>query len=219
MYISRYIYSFLDAWDRILKKSYRPTIMDIIKLRRETTDITKTMLKYQSLNMVLVDVGGQSHTRIEWESEYTPNVCCIIFMVSLADYDIADEAVGNYKWNRKIKKLAYSLQLYQVLLNDPKLVGVPCIVLFNKSDIFKEKIINTPLSECFPQCKEKVKENDYEAAVEYIKDQFRISTPEDRKFVSHVTCGIDTDMMKSVVQQIFIIAVGKAFETAGFSLK
>lgn len=76
------------------------------------------------------------------------------------------------------------------------------IILFlNKTDLFKEKISEKPVSDYFPDYTGA--SNDYKAASEYFANKFRaLNRTEDREIYVHFTNATDTNLLKLTMQSV-----------------
>lgn len=115
----------------------------------------------------------------------------IIFFVDLTTYDqlpCSDDANTS---------LQSALSLFETLLNSTALDRITFILFLNKVDIFKQKILVSPLNHHFPDYSGG---GDFRAAISYILDQFiNLSRDDMRQIYTHVTCSLDKTLMRFVM--------------------
>jgi len=78
-------------------------------------------------------------------------------------------------------------------------------IIFNKSDLFKEKIVGRPLHKFFPSdiCESDAK--DYEKSVAFMKTKFVVEynkSPGGSGLYPHITCAIDRNNCDSVFRDL-----------------
>lgn len=126
------LYSYFDTIQRIADPRFIPTDQDILRSRVKTTGITETTFKDGQHLIRVFDVGGQRSERKKWIHCFE-NVTALIFMVALSEYDqVLFE-------DPTINRLDESLQLYASICNTPWFTRTSFILLFNKTDLFKQK--------------------------------------------------------------------------------
>ncbi|KAG9465710.1 hypothetical protein GDO78_017862, partial [Eleutherodactylus coqui] len=77
---------YLSNLERITQDDYQPTNEDIVRIRMPTTGINEYSFRVNSVNLRLVDVGGQKSERKKWIHSFE-NVNCLIYLASLSEYD------------------------------------------------------------------------------------------------------------------------------------
>uniref|UniRef100_A0A183CRG1 G-protein alpha subunit n=1 Tax=Globodera pallida TaxID=36090 RepID=A0A183CRG1_GLOPA len=77
---------FFDQIERIAKKDYRPTNMDILLTRVPTTGVVKLLFTLRNIDFNVYDVGGQRSERRKW-IHFFDDVNAIIFVVAISEYD------------------------------------------------------------------------------------------------------------------------------------
>jgi guanine nucleotide-binding protein G(i) subunit alpha len=89
-----------------------------------------------------------------------------------------------------------STGLFESICNNRWFKDMSIILFLNKKDLFKEKILTSPLTICFP---EYVGPNTYEEASRYIESVFHdLKTSSSKEIYSHFTCATDTENIKFV---------------------
>ena len=92
-----------------------------------------------------------------------------------------------------------SLKLFHAITTNKWLSKKPFILYLNKTDLFKKKIANSPLTKCFPNYQGP---NTYDAAIEHIQEAFMRSlnqtVNETTDSYVHLTCAVDTKNIESV---------------------
>jgi GTPase SAR1 family protein len=90
-----------------------------------------------------IDTGGQSSERKKWPHIYD-RIDGVVYFASLSEF--METCYEDEKTNRMLD----SLDLFKRVSNDPKLQHVPLVLLFNKYDLFKKRIVEFDLSWLFP---------------------------------------------------------------------
>lgn len=119
------------------------------------------------------DIGGHRAERKKWH-HVLEDIDCLVFVVSLADYDTHPGADNSYD-------LRDSLTLFESLLNTAKCSTTRTIVLlFNKVDIFRKKVKQSPISDFWPDYSGP--EGDYDSAIRFFTEKFcAMQQPGDRR--------------------------------------
>lgn len=91
-------------------------------------------------------MGGQRNERKKWIHCFE-NVKAVIFVCSLSEYN--QKCYEDDTTNR----MRESLMLFDDISNNKFFQTTPIILLFNKEDLFKEKIKKFDLNVCFPEYK------------------------------------------------------------------
>jgi len=196
---------YFDAIDRIVQPDYLPSDDDLLRSRARTTGIVETVFTMGENKFRLVDVGGQRSERKKWLHCFQ-DVTAILFVTSLSEYD--QKLFEDDKVNRMVE----SLELFKTTINNEWFSGAKgpapaVIVFFNKSDLFKEKILKADLSSCFPDY---TGGKNFEAAEKFIERKFlECNRASKRHIYTHVTCATDTqniNVVFSAVQDTLIRA-------------
>lgn len=201
-----YIYSYFDCIDRISKEGYLPTDQDVLRSRVKTTGITETSFKIGDLTYRMFDVGGQRSERKKWIHCFE-NVTAIIFMVAISEYDqvlIEDEDTN---------RMQEALTLFDSICNSRWFGKTSTILFLNKTDIFKTKLLSSPLSNCFPDFNGGA---DEELAREYIKKRFTsINHSPHKQIYTHFTCATDTEQVEFVLSAVHDIILQNNLRDVG----
>ncbi|KAM4664424.1 guanine nucleotide-binding protein G(i) subunit alpha-3-like [Discoglossus pictus] len=191
---------YLNNLDRISQDNYVPTQEDVLRVRVKTTGITETNVSYRSLNFRLIDVGEQRSSWKKW-IHFFETVHAIIFCVALNNYDRLLEEKEN--------PMHKNMTFLQSLIKSKWLTYVPIFLIFNKKDLFKEKINRFPLTTCFP---EYTGSNTYPEAVQYVDQRFQdlISRMDDKPLNWFLSCALDTENMMNVFDAVVFIIIRSA---------
>jgi len=197
---------FYDRLDDIVKPDYVPTEQDILRARIRTTGIVEHRVPIDGNEFRMSDVGGQRNARKKWIHCFD-GVTSVIFVAALSDYNQL-----LYEDN-KTNRMHEALNLFEDILRSEYFEKTAMILFLNKKDIFREKIVETPLTVCFP---EYAGPNEYRAGCQYIKAKFkeRNKTP-DRRIYTHYTNATDSDnfrrvfdSVRKIILRIHLIDVG-----------
>ncbi|KAI9257773.1 putative Gpa2-guanine nucleotide-binding protein alpha-2 subunit [Helicostylum pulchrum] len=186
-----YFFNKLDAlWD----PSYTPSDQDIIRCRAKTTGIVETIFHLGPLTYRMFDVGGQRSERKKWIHCFD-NVTSILFVVAISGYDqcLAEDRDSN--------QMHEALMLFDTTCNSHWFEKTSMILLLNKIDIFKKKIVYSPIQDYFPDYKGHVES--YDAAKEYFKRRFqRLNHKPDKRVYVHFTDATDTNLLQHVMMAV-----------------
>ena len=218
----------------------------------------------------MVDVGGQRSERKKWIHCFE-NVTAIIFMVAANEYDmtlVEDSAVvrapmiaaqAGWTWmgglNRIVRatrelstrqnRMQEALYLFDSICNNKYFSRTAVILLMNKIDLLKEKILVSPLENNFPEyngmATRRVSERDvaravnqgwrtsscmhlnfaggpnYERAIAFLTSKFvQLHKSETREIYTHQTCATDTNQVKMVMADVNRIIVNSSLRNIGW---
>jgi signal recognition particle receptor subunit beta len=184
---------FLDQVEELAKPSFIPDENHILSVRVRTTGIVQTEFVINNSDFHMYDVGGQRNERKKWIHCFE-NVTAVIFVAALSEYDQVlweDESIG---------RLQEALNLFDEVCNSRWFVKTSMLLFLNKSDIFREKIANKPISQCLP---EYTGPNTFEDQANYIKSLFEARKTQSRQDVyTHITCAMDSSQMKFVFNAV-----------------
>ena len=129
--------------DRICADKYIPTITDVIRTRTKTIGITDMRFDVgDGKQLRLVDVGGQRNERRKW-IHFFNTVDAVVFLTALSEFDLNLYEDNGY-W--RVKE---SLRVFNEVVNNALFFKVPFVLVFNKRDLFEEKIANKSFSKYF----------------------------------------------------------------------
>jgi len=157
------LYYFLDDLPRLWKPEYVPNNGDIVHCRAQTTGVTETSFKTCDRIVRFIDVGGLKGERRKWV-HFFQNVTNILFSVSLSGYDrclIED---------RNANQMKDAIQMWNSICNSQWFTETALILFFNKTDLFQQKILYSPIRTFFPDYEGP--EGDFAAGKEYFRLRF-----------------------------------------------
>lgn len=139
----------------------------------------------------VVDVGGQRNERRKWMHCYDDSNC-VLFMVSLIEYDL--------KCYEDLQTMRFdeSLHLFEEICSNKLFFDTPILLLFNKMDIFQNKIKTVPLKKYDSQYEGLVE--DVDASLEFIKKKFLSKNSIDTR---RIDCFVVTSLITDDVSKIF----------------
>ena len=203
---------FLNRVATIRKANYSPTAEDYLRCRVLTRGITETRVQIDGVTYNLFDVGGQSEERRKWIQCFN-DVRVILFVVPCSSYNLslAEDPTQNI--------LKESLHLFHSIWNNRFLKKVPIMLLLNKQDLLRDKIMNQQwkLENYFQGYSDYTISDDSQRAdgeLEevrrakcFIRDEFLkiiAATGENscHRCYSHFTCAIDAESVKRVFANI-----------------
>ncbi|KAI9224316.1 guanine nucleotide binding protein, alpha subunit [Blastocladiella britannica] len=198
---------YFDALDRIAANGYLPTDQDILRSRVKTTGIVETTFRIQELTYRMFDVGGQRSERKKWIHCFE-NVTAIVFLVAISEYDqvlVEDETVN---------RMQEAMTLFDSICNSRWFVKTSIILFLNKIDLFKEKILRSPIEKFFSEYQGG---QDYDLGCQFFLNKFQSlnQTPDTKQIYAHFTCGTDTTQIKFVMAAVNDIIIKKNLEDCG----
>ncbi|KAK9702073.1 guanine nucleotide-binding protein subunit alpha [Basidiobolus ranarum] len=197
---------YFDAIDRIAQSDYIPTDQDVLRSRIKTTGITETVFHVGDLTYRMLDVGGQRSERKKWIHCFE-NVTAIVFMVAISEYDqtlIEDESVN---------RMHEALTLFDSICNSRWFVKTSIILFLNKIDLFKVKLITSPMKQYFPDYHGG---SDYESGCDYIQQRFMsLNRSYTKQVYPHFTCATDTNQMRFVMTAVSDIILQNCLRDCG----
>lgn len=196
---------FFDNLARISKPGYIPSIQDVLKARIKTTGISETRFKMGGNPVCLVDVGGQISERKKWIHCFE-SVTSIIFCVALSEYD--QVLVEDPSQSRMLD----SFLLFNSIINSQWFHNTSIILFLNKIDIFKKKLLTSPLSRYFEDYKGG---SDFEAGAAYLKAKFLSFNYSKLNIYPHYTCATDTQQIETVLAAVRETILSKALKDTG----
>lgn len=124
---------FIDKINDFAEPDYLPSDLDILKARIRSIGRSDMKLLINDIKTKIVDIGGQKSERKHWEKCFR-NLNYIIFVQPLSDFDQVLFEDG------ETSRTKDSLQLFENIFNNTALKNLPIFVIFNKKDIFEEKL-------------------------------------------------------------------------------
>lgn len=143
---------FLDGLDRISSDGYIPIVEDVLRAYEPTSGVEEHPLVIGSLTYRIVDVGRKClDTSKKWIHIFNGcAVSAVLFMVDISEYD---KVVFSEKTdNRLVNSLENSRVQFQKLSHYQyeNFENSIFILIFNKQDIFDDKIRSSHLADHFP---------------------------------------------------------------------
>ncbi|KAL9098294.1 MAG: hypothetical protein Q9163_006023 [Psora crenata] len=187
----QYYYAHID---RLFSRDYLPNDQDVLRSRLRTTGITETLFELGPLNYHMFDVGGQRSERKKWIHCFE-GVHCLMFVAALSGYDqcLVEDKTAN--------QMQEALLLFESIMSLTWFKSSSIILFLNKTDLFKEKIAEKPVSDYFPDYTGAA--NDFQAAANYFANKFRShNRTEDREIYVHYTNATDTNLLKLTMTSV-----------------
>ena len=132
------------------------------------------------LSITIIDVGGQRSERRKWLRCFE-GVNAVSFVVAMSEYDqiLSEDSTVN--------RMHESIKVFNQICCSRWFQTSPILLFLNKKDVFDEKIVYSPISQCFPEYNEGCA-----APADYIQQQFRDQNKCDREIYMHLTNAKDT---------------------------
>ncbi|XP_034567927.1 guanine nucleotide-binding protein G(o) subunit alpha-like [Notolabrus celidotus] len=187
---------FFENMNRIITPKYIPTETDVLRVRVRTCGIVETQFQLNEMIFRLYDVGGQRSERRKWLS-YFDCTQAVLFVVALSSYDmmLVEDPSGN--------RLEESHELFQSICTNIAFRSASLILIMNKTDLFREKILNSGRHLRFYLSNYKGADGDVDSAAHHITAMFSscISSP-DKPVYHHFTTATDTTSIQVVFHMV-----------------
>jgi len=201
---------FFENLARCCASGYVPSLEDVLHVRIKTTGIKEISFAFKGFTFRVVDVGGQRSERRKWIHCFQ-DVTAVLYVVSLADYDLTMEE------DPTTNRLTESLDLFNKVVNNAFFVNVDVVLFLNKKDVFRQKIVATPITECFREWPANKDPHSYDAAVSYLSGKFaEANAGKTRKIYTHETCATDTSNVQVVWNAVHEVLIRESVTEAGF---
>ncbi|KAF4443596.1 Guanine nucleotide-binding alpha-3 subunit [Fusarium acutatum] len=151
---------------RIFALEYVPTEHDWFHFdqRRLWPVVQEALIHRDSHTLRLLQITDRSTQRKKWIHILVDDAACLLFICDLAIYD------QHLLEDKTINRLHEDLILFSSLANSRWFTQTPVFVILSNVSVFRNKILQSPLSKCFPQFKGG---SDGDAALKFIKDRFQ----------------------------------------------
>jgi len=185
---------FLDNLEKTNTVEYQPDQSDILHARKATKGIVESKIEIDSIPFLFVDVGGQRSQREKWFQCFD-GITSILFLASSSEFDQV------LLEDRRTNRLAESLNIFEVIVNNKAFANVSIILFLNKKDLLEEKIKRSNIKYYFPS---------FEGDPENLLDvqNFLVSLFHERKkdasrlLFHHFTTAIDTNNIRRVFDDV-----------------
>ncbi|KAK9452401.1 guanine nucleotide binding protein, alpha subunit [Limtongia smithiae] len=198
---------YFDRIEAIADPRYTPSDQDVLRSRVKTTGISETTFIIGDLTYRMFDVGGQRSERKKWIYCFE-DVTTILFLVAISEYDqmlFEDESVN---------RMNEALTLFESICNSRWFLRTSIILFLNKIDIFRDKVLASPLRNYFPDYDRP--DDDIEGAKNYILERFvRLNRCEGKQIYTHFTCATDTMQIKFVMAAVNDIIIQENLRDSG----
>jgi len=185
---------FLDNLEKTNQVDYLPDQSDILHARKATKGIVESKIEIEDIPFLFVDVGGQRSQREKWFQCFE-GVTSILFLASSSEFDQV------LLEDRRTNRLAESLNIFEVIVNNKAFTSVSIILFLNKSDLLEEKIKRSNIKHWFPSF-----EGDPENLVDVqnflVKEFHKRKRDDNRLLFHHFTTAIDTNNIKRVFADV-----------------
>ncbi|KAJ7455070.1 heterotrimeric G-protein alpha subunit, GPA3-like protein [Mycena latifolia] len=196
---------FFTSIHRIAAPMYVPSDEDILRARTMSTATIETRFSMGSLPIRIFDVSGLCSERRKWIHCFE-SVTSIIFCTALSDYD--QPSLEQLAASR----LHESLCLFESVINSRWFLRTSVILLLNKIDVFKRKLLEIPLERYFP---EYVGGNDLQKAARFILWKFLRENRARLMVYPHLTQATDTNNIRLVFAAVKETILNNALKDSG----
>ena len=202
---------FMSSMDRIFSEDYEPNDQDILRTRVKTTGVVRIEFDFHATKFEMLDVGGQRSERKKWIHCFD-NVTCVLFIVSIAEYDQVLEE------DRTTNRMYESMELFDEIANNQYFKNTPFIIFFNKHDLFLEKISKKGIKEIFPEYQGA--DNSPNDSLDFLIEKYLNLSKTSRKkrhLYPHTTTATDTQLINKVFGDVAEIILNDVLNRIGFA--
>ena len=195
---SSVFYCFDERLDEIMQRSYYPNEQDLIRLLDESVSIVTTEDEESQCNINWI--GHSSAEKVLKASPLYDNIDCVIFMVSLIAFM---EEMDPY--NTENNALIESLNLFKQYCEDKRFEKSKFVILFNKTDIFKQRVMDQHESlqqlVCSDNNEQIIDNSDYRQLQILIQSMFRAQHP-NRIIFSYPISAAHPSTVRPIIKEI-----------------
>lgn len=185
---------FFDNIDRLLQKSYTPTLADILHARKATKGIVEYDIDIKGIPFKFVDVGGQRSQRQKWFQCFD-SVTSILFLASSSEFD------QKLMEDRRTNRVVESVNIFETIVKNRSFLNVSIILFLNKTDLLEEKIKIANIAEHFPQFTGDPRNlRNVQQFLLRLFEQKCKESPRQKPLFHHFTTAVDTENIKFVFQ-------------------
>lgn len=216
---------YIENIDRISAPGWSPNDADILRSRVRTTGIQEENYRIDDVDFAMFDVGGQRNERKKWIHCFD-QVTAVIFVAAISEYNQV-----LYEDN-SMNRIQEALLLFEEIANSKWFKQTSVILFLNKRDLFGEKICEMPFKadgrfDSFtgphvefgtPSAIVGTPEHKacYDAATQYLKQEFLLRNKASKEIYCHITCATDTKNIEVVFNACKDIILKSNLHTSGF---
>lgn len=199
---------FFNKIEVIASPKYEPNFDDYLRIRTRSTGFAQTRLtadidRFGKHIFEFTDVGGQRSERKKWMKFIYEDINAVLYIIAISDYDL--KLFEDNKTNRLVE----AINLFKTIMIKGKFFTNKSVLLFfNKYDLFKAKIKNTPITVAFDDFPtNEMNPNDEDDVVRFVAGKF-LQVFEDQNVnlagPLHIlrTTALDTDNIDKVFRDI-----------------
>lgn len=176
---------FIERIDEIARPSFAPTTEDVLKCRDRTTGIIEREVNINGADFKLVDVGGQSIEREKWKNVFK-GTGAIVYVVAISEYN-----QSMYE-DEKTNRLQDAYDTWETIINHG-FKEIPFLLVFNKTDLFKQKLESGLPNAKFDFNGYKGSQN-YGEIMEHVSDSFEAMNRDKKPSKIFFKCALSDDM-------------------------
>jgi GTPase SAR1 family protein len=139
-----FVCSFFENIEAIFSSNYSPSADDILRARLKTAGHYQEVYAKNNIPFKVIDPAGMRSEQRKWIYHY-PEAKGVVFVVSINEYN------QTMYEDEKVNRMHESLEVWERIVHLEELKNKPVILIFNKYDLFKQKITQIDLNVCFPE--------------------------------------------------------------------
>jgi guanine nucleotide-binding protein subunit alpha len=103
--------------------------------------------------------------------------------------------------DERVNRMEESLELFKEVVSSRWFRNTLCFLFFNKTDLFKEKIKSSPLSNFFPDYNGG---SDYQTALNFVQDKFK-QLYSGSSLQIFTLCALDTEIVENIFHEMKLV--------------
>jgi guanine nucleotide-binding protein G(i) subunit alpha len=154
---------FFENATKFTSKVYAAAQEDLLRFCLKGHEVVNAKLTIDGVETVLLETSAKRNYMLEENQNVEERLDVMLYVISLSEYDLKSDNEAS------VTKMMESLELFEQAMQSPYLLGCSIILVFNKVDIFRDKIGRKDLWATFPEYNGG---NDYESALQFVTEQF-----------------------------------------------
>eukprot|EP01084_Bolivina_argentea_P147934 258763_1 len=191
-------------------ENYTPTKDEILKMYVATRGWIQKRFERKGQKFIITQIGGARKERKKWVCYPHVNTTVMMFVIGMDSFDHLTEDVGH---DRCENAMDDTLKLFEKVGKLEWSINCTFILLFNKIDLFKEKIMNEkiPITICETFKDYNGDQQSFEETSNYIKDMFESLLPsnDSRDIFTFFVNAMDEENIRLTLEDIMCIIVSE----------
>jgi len=189
---------FLDEISRISENGYLPIHNDIIRVRKKTLGVQRTLeFRVNNVEFLITDVGGAREDMLYGIEYLQERVKGVIYLAALDEYDSYFKVENEDTYRNRLKE---SIEIFREIQLNQWMPHTTFILFLNKKDVYEEKIHHSDIVEHFDDYRDLA--NNAEAGKRFIFNKFNEARGAGRHIYLHCTQATDENNIRVVFDAV-----------------